>query len=667
MSNEKLNSFIKKNSNYIWIPALVLFVFFSFLTFDAKISVGGDDSWYIIAAKKFLDGVEFPQWHGAFYPILLSILIKLGGINVILFKIISIILVAVQIYIISKTFKDRLPYYIWAFVVLLISLNSQIIHYAGTTYSEALFLLLQSLVFYSFFSLNEKVNSGAKLKDTYKNYLLLGLLIFLLSLTRNVGFGALLAVIIFFIIRLKYKASFYSLISFLIFYLPYNLYKKIFWSIKETGFEGQLANIAYKNFYNRGAGKENFWGFIQRFWDNSELYFSKHLMKFYGLKNLDSIDTSFFVTIFIYALFIISTIYIFKKYKQHIFTGLYLAILIGGTFITQQKHWDQERLILVYLPFISAYLLIGVYEIFKIKIFRILNYFLILFLVIILFSNLNNTFKRIDIITLSKNLKGNKFAGYTPDWKNYLSLSEWAGKNIDKNDVILCRKPNMSKIYGNCNFLGLYRVPSNMADSIKIFFEKRNIKYILVGSLRRNEKKNTGYVITTVRNTLKPLLQKYPTALKLIKVEGKSEYACLFELTMEKKGALDEMKTNLESGLVIFPENINANYLLSKYYLQKKEFDKSLKYINIAIKYNKENANLYIIRGNIYFMMKNFKLALKDFNFVISKNPQNSFAWYNLAICHYNMKNFTKIKDALQKAKALGYKNIPASLNKYMK
>ena len=40
-----------------------------------------------------------------------------------------------------------------------------------------------------------------------------------------------------------------------------------------------------------------------------------------------------------------------------------------------------------------------------------------------------------------KYLQGDKYAGYSPDWKNYFEVIEWIKWNTPKDKVIMARKP----------------------------------------------------------------------------------------------------------------------------------------------------------------------------------------------------------------------------------
>jgi hypothetical protein len=62
---------------------------------------------------------------------------------------------------------------------------------------------------------------------------------------------------------------------------------------------------------------------------------------------------------------------------------------------------------------------------------------------------------------LAKNISGNRYYGFTPDWQNFLRMSEWVGENIPDTVLVASRKPSMSFIYsGGRDFYGIYRFPS---------------------------------------------------------------------------------------------------------------------------------------------------------------------------------------------------------------
>jgi hypothetical protein len=51
-----------------------------------------------------------------------------------------------------------------------------------------------------------------------------------------------------------------------------------------------------------------------------------------------------------------------------------------------------------------------------------------------------------------------------------------------------------------------------------------------MASLRRNPKRNDGYVINTIQRLAYPVIQKYPDKLVLVKQVGESEPAYLYKI-----------------------------------------------------------------------------------------------------------------------------------------
>ena len=466
-----LDTFFDKNKERIFYFSLLLTVVLGIYLFDVKISEGGDDSSYIVSAKKFLEGVSFPTWHGSFYPIFLSLPMLIFGVNLVAFKIISFLLIVGHLVFFYLAFKNRVSSTLLSMVVVITAVNSYLLYFASQTYSEALFLFLQSLVIFVFFHLMDNIEGGnMKGFRPLGWWLSFGALSLLLGTTRNVGYGMLIAIILFFLIDRKYRAALYSVLSFLIFAIPYNLYKWIVWGFGPGGGNsGRVSEIFYKDPYNAAAGTENFAGMITRFIENSKIYLSKHFFVITGFKNEVGAETSGFLTLIMYLLFVVVLIYAFRKSKIMRFVGMYLGIAIFITFITLQQKWGQLRLILVFTPLILLYFSWGIHQLSKKKSWGILQFLLVLFLLIILFRTSGVSVKKAKTNSkvLARNIQGNLYYGFTPDWVNFLQMSEWVSKNLPKNAVVASRKPSMSFIYGKGKeFFPIYRFPVENPDSV---------------------------------------------------------------------------------------------------------------------------------------------------------------------------------------------------------
>lgn len=500
----KSDGFFDKHKNKIFWIGLLLTCIFGALLFDLKISEGTDDSGYILAANDFIQGKAFPTWHGSFYPIFLSLPMLVFGMNLFALKAVSYLLMIGHFIFLYKAFRNRISATILCFVVLLTSINAYILYHASSTYSEPLFFFLQSLTIYFFLQLIDKLDVDPSTPLKYwKLWLAFGACSFLLSITRNVGVGILITITIYFIINKQYKMVLYTLGGFFVFQIPYSLYKTFYWHLKDGGLKGQLAEMYYKDPYNHAFGTEDFRGFVTRFLGNSELYLSKHFCKIIGLQGSASIEKSMFIAIIVYILFAISFVIALRKKNKYLqFIGLYLVVAVGATFVTQQVFWDQVRLILIYVPLILVLLGYGIYEIAKSKKYKILQPILLIIFVVILFSSFIQTNDKVGINKpiLDKNLEGDRYYGFTPDWVHYFQISEWAAKNLPKDAGIACRKPSMSFIYSKGRvFNGVFKLPMLSVDSAMSGLLKRKADILIIDNMEMEKKKFTSNLFDSCR------------------------------------------------------------------------------------------------------------------------------------------------------------------------
>ncbi|HDQ15565.1 MAG TPA: hypothetical protein ENN45_00725, partial [Bacteroidetes bacterium] len=276
--SDKIEELIKKHRKKILFGSLLIATVFAALLFEMKISTGEDDASYILAAQNFIDNEAFPTWHGSFYPIFLSFFLSIFGLNLFVFKAVSFVMIIMHIYVIYFAFRMRVPWILLLGTIIYTSVCLEILYFAGQTYSEALYLLLQISTLAAFFLLYDKEKENPnKIFKHWKEWLVLGFLMFLMTITRNIGWSIVIAAVIYFAVQKKFRQIFATIATLAIFHIPYNIYKYKFWAEKNLGIEGQFERIFWVNPYNKTVGTENFSGFISRFLENSQLYLSKHL------------------------------------------------------------------------------------------------------------------------------------------------------------------------------------------------------------------------------------------------------------------------------------------------------------------------------------------------------------------------------------------------------
>ncbi len=460
---DKVNSWLQKRQTPIFIIFLILTALFGALLFNLRVSEGGDDSTYIVNARQFLTGEHFPTHLGSFYPIFLSLFLAVFGINLFVLKLVSYFLVLGSYYYFYKAFKDRIPAFYLSAALIFYGISSELLYFASQTYSEALFLLLQAVSFYAFFKFLEKTDDGKQIsfdKNGIKLLLFLGFFVFLMAITRLIGYGMLLSILVYLLFKQRFRAGLGVFLAFLVFQIPFILYKNIFWDVSSGS---RIDMVLQKNPYNPNMGMEDFGGMVTRVIENAHIYLSRHVPAILGWRESQGTENIPIITIIIIILFIIGFIFSFRKKDKFWFLGIYLLIMIGGTFITLQQLWGQIRLILIYVPLILMFFWYGIIELSKTKkSLRTLQILFTLFFILTLgkiFSKTTDKVKENQEI-LAKNIQGKKYYGYTPDWQHFLQMSEWVSENLPDTAGVLSRKSSMSFIYGDgFEFVGVYRFP----------------------------------------------------------------------------------------------------------------------------------------------------------------------------------------------------------------
>jgi hypothetical protein len=468
---QSLDARIRPRLDLIFFISLFLTVVIGALLFDVKISTGGDDSSYIEMANNFMQGRSFPTWHGPLYSILLSLPMLIFGVKVIWLKMLSFLFIVAHLILFYYSFRKLVSPTILGLVMLIVSVNSSILYFASQTYSEAMYIFLQSLIVFIFIRIYLVPGTDTKrdIRNQALQWLILGFFVFLASLTRNIGIVSLAVMIFILLLSRKILPAALLTASYFIFLLPYQLYKYLVWHTEMAKGSRPFHEILLKNFYNPSAGYEDFSGMMVRFFENARLYLSKHFMIVLGLHDPASTDKSWFLTVIIAMLLLVSLYYAVRRNRVMLFIALMLGGSMAATFIALQQSWDQMRMIIIYIPMMLLLLAWGIQQLAEKKGYGVLNLLLPLFLTLIFFKTLGMSIDRMKANqkVLAKNISGNLYYGFTPDWQNFLRMSEWVGKNLPDSVVVASRKPSMSFIYSNGrDFYGIYRFPSEAPEKL---------------------------------------------------------------------------------------------------------------------------------------------------------------------------------------------------------
>lgn len=537
---ENVENFLNKNYKGIFIFSLFLTAFFSFILFNARISEGGDDSNYIYGGYKY--ATDFKNYSFTFqaplYPFFLSLFIKAFGLKLLMLKMISFVSNFFGMFFLFKAFRNRIPALVLVPVILILATNTQIHYYASQTYTEAFYFFIFSLFFYLTFLFLPKIESE-DLKSNIKYLVFIGFLTFVITETKNISIAAVPSILLFLLVIKKWKEALTFAGIFAVLKLGFTQVRKLL-GAQSDQYSSQSNILWLKDPYAPAKGTEDLSGFVTRFLENIDLYLSKNMLKILGFVDEYYPNNHTLMSWFLIAVFVSAILWALKNKQNFILlAGLIVVSMATASFIVLQTRWDQPRLIVIYFPVFLILFFYLMFELLKSKSFVLQSLYFYIFIFLFGGGILNSFNQSKDNITaVRKNLSGDLYYGYTPDWINFLKMSEWCGKNLPADALVASRKHSMSFVYSNGKeFFPVYQVQftdstTNMSnpDSALAYFQKNKVTHLILANLRRNPKVNDGYIINTVHRMVYPIAQKYPDRVKVLHTIGNSEQAQLVEL-----------------------------------------------------------------------------------------------------------------------------------------
>lgn len=530
----KLDAWFERNNKKVFYSLLFFSTIFSLLLFDSKVSEGGDDSGYIQRAWEFLHEGVFPYFQGPAYPVFLSIFVKFFGLNVIALKFFSVLCQIGFVWFTYKAFVNRIPFTVLFALISFIAFNHFIQYYASQTFTETFFLFVQSVCLYVVFKIMDSIDENQSfvegLKKNYLKWLIFGLMFVLLSISKSIAFVCIVGVVLYFIFNKNYKQAAYAIIAFFVIRIIYQLITTALFGPADTG---QLEMMLRKELYKPEAGHEDFGGLINRFFNNFNTYISLHMYRLLNLRNVGT-DATKIIPALSYISTVILAIITFLSYKKNkivFFSCIYLITFCGGIFFGVQAANMQDRLIIIVMPLIFLVLFYGAYELSKrSSMAQGVVVFFGAFMLLVTIGK-STIIAQKNTTALKKNLGGDIYYGYTPDWQNFLKMSKYCADSLPDSAQVLSRKPNMSFIYGNGKkFAGQYWVTTMNADSVKMEWKSKKIEYIILPNIRQNPAKNNGRIINTIHRMLGPYAQQNPGKVELVKTIGTNEKCELYKI-----------------------------------------------------------------------------------------------------------------------------------------
>jgi len=545
---QRLDAWLEKKDKSLFPFFCVLTIFFSLLLFNARVSEGGDDATYIKAGYDY--SKNFTTYYFSFnapgYPMFLSIPIKLFGLNLLLLKFLSVIFYFFGFYFLYKALRGRIRPVVFYPGMFILSVNAYAQYYASQTYNESFYLLFQGLFFFVFFKLEDSIDQdGESVKLHWKRWLQLGLLLFMLAFVKNLAIIAVPAAAVYFLFTRRFRSAAYVCLAYLAVKLPFEGVKRLIWgNISQFSAQGDILKL--RDPYDRSKGYEDVAGYFGRLFDNINIYLGKRFWEILGFFGKDpavddaSKDLYAFLAKIVLLVFIgvFVALLIRRKNKSLLLIAFYSLSMLFISFFALQARWDQPRIIIIFLPFMVMLFLHALLSL--LERFSIGASLYLVCLLIFSFSSLTSSFKRTgeNIPYLSKNLRGDVYAGYTPDWVNFLKMSRWCADSLPKDSYVASRKAPMSFIYGKGKeFFPVYRVLAydtvsrqSNPDSVLAIFRRNKVTHIMLASIRIDPNHNSGQIINTMNNILAPVAQKYPNKIVQVHQEGEDEPTILYEI-----------------------------------------------------------------------------------------------------------------------------------------
>jgi len=565
--------FDKKLGWLIWAILGITFLF-SLLLFDSRVSLSGDDSFYIIRASDFIHSFKYPAFQGPLYPMVLSLFVAIFGINLVPLKVLSLISLLGFMYLFYIAFRKRIPSTLLVIALLVMSINSFLLYYGSQTYNEAFYLLVQMALVLVFFRYFIDYEQALPLKKELYRHLYLALCLLALTLTKNMGYSAVFAVGGYFLLRGQWKNLIFSVAAFAIVLVVFQGVKYVLWNEAGAQFSSQGSGLLNKDYYNPQAGKEDLAGYFNRLTGNSNLYLSKHFASVLGFRKAEPIMTvNSLVTLLLYLMAIGSLIITYIKNRYLFFTGLLSGSFLVITFIVLQTKWDQSRLIIPAVPMLILMLFAGLYYISSFKKYKILQVAVPVLALLVFFQSLAVT----AVAVKSNQEISGRYGGLTPDWKNYLKASEWASENLPEDAIVACRKPSISFVYGKGrNFYGIMQLPTYSTDVFFSNWQKDEGSYMVFNYADFNGRQLTPELYMELKENQLALLFVNDSVYFIDKVNDSSRvslaekaskagfnYTTSLSSFKTKLGEAKELKLYYPDSLLLQLQNAGVTHILT--------------------------------------------------------------------------------------------------------
>jgi hypothetical protein len=490
--------FVKKNKFLLLFVCIYLLL--SIFLFDPKLNTGGDNAVYIILAESIAGGkgyrnVHLPEEppHTQYppgFPLLLALPILIFGSNIIILKCTVLLMGVGSVFfmyrigecLIKEKINIIMPFYLS--IPLLIEFNHWIL-------SEVPFLCFSLGAVYFFIKAR-----AHKEYFYYISFIFATYSVFI----RAAGISLIIAMLLFLLLKKQYKYMLILLLIFLVVFVPWQIRNM---KIPHEG--GYLEQLLAKRPYWMESGRVGFRDLIIRGWNNFVFYAALGL----PLTLLAPIASPWILGILGLIFMILIIVGVLERRKHFSIIELYLPLGLLILLVWPEV-WSNERFLLPLLPIFVIYIFFGLFWLerrIKVAFFVPLVTGLFVFLNVMSIGS-----KARGMFTNNiEYLKGNTYAGYTPDWRHYFSVIEWIKENVPEDELIMSRKPEF--VYFLSKHKSFAHPFSLDQDKVEEAFERSD--YIILDNFR--------WTIAS-KNYLRPVIEKQIERIQFVYITEKPRF-----------------------------------------------------------------------------------------------------------------------------------------------
>jgi hypothetical protein len=522
---------MKKRSLRLFFVIVGAAILLSFLLFDIKLHIGGDDATYLLQGNDFVQNGTIPiGFKSPGYPMVLAFFIWIAGFHILILKFTSLIFFLGSIVSFYFIFKPKLEPIILFTSLSLFAVNLAVLEYSHHVYSEVLFLFIQLWALYFLWKSEE--SNGSLLS------------IFLVALFAMAGFyiralgGTLpLAIALWFLTQKQWKKIAFFIMFCILLYAPLKLAEYA----HGTVVVGQASGIFMVNPYQPALGSETILGFATRISSNLFLHFNYLIPNALSLPHWEQLsaadgklfpNSEAFISVLLSCILVAGCIFTWRHGSKVLaFLALYSTVYILFLCFALQTIYPTVRYLVPIIPLMIILFLSGLqwiwHKILRTKYIQTPGFKrgFVFSIVLVGFSNLIYIESGVEenYPVLKANLQGNEFYGYSQDWINYLNASRWIAQQYSKESTaVICRKPEFFQIYtGGYKAYGVYSIEATDPDTIIAHWQQWKMTHLLYDNFQWS---------STLRRYVQPVAEKYPHMFELVHQEGSQFPSYIFRL-----------------------------------------------------------------------------------------------------------------------------------------